>query len=109
MAYDAGLAHRVHDVLSGEPGLDEKKMFGGIGYMLNGNLACGLWGDALIVRCGPDAYEEALAQPHTGVFDVTGRVMKGWVLVAAEGITEDHDLADWIKKGTDFALSLPPK
>jgi hypothetical protein len=109
MAYDEGLAHRVQEFLRGEPGLDEKKMFGGIGYLLNGNMACGLWGDALIVRCGPGAYEDALARPNVRVFDVTGRVMKGWVLVAAEGISEDDDLAEWIQLGMAFALSLPAK
>ncbi|MDA0240467.1 MAG: TfoX/Sxy family protein [Proteobacteria bacterium] len=109
MAYDEGLAVRIRELLDGEPGLDEKKMFGGIGYLINGNMACGIYGDALIVRVGPDAYEEALSKPHAGEFDITGRAMKGWVLVAAPGISEDDDLSAWIRQGTVFASSLPAK
>jgi TfoX/Sxy family transcriptional regulator of competence genes len=89
--------------------LVEKKMFGGIGYMLQGNMACGVNQDTLIVRVGPDLYEEALSRPHTRVFDMTGRPMKGWVVVAPEGIEEDDDLDQWIQQGVDFALSLPAK
>jgi TfoX/Sxy family transcriptional regulator of competence genes len=109
MAYDEGLAQRIRDSLQETPGLVEKKMFGGIGYMLQGNMACGVNQDTLIVRVGPDLYEEALSRPHTRVFDMTGRPMKGWVVVAPEGIEEDDDLDQWIQQGVDFALSLPAK
>lgn len=109
MAYDEGLAQRIRDSLQEAPGLVEKKMFGGIGYMLQGNMACGVNQDTLIVRVGPDLYEEALSRPHTRVFDMTGRPMKGWVVVAPEGIEEDDDLDQWIQQGVDFALSLPAK
>ncbi|MGD9049397.1 MAG: TfoX/Sxy family protein [Anaerolineae bacterium] len=109
MAYDEGLAQRIRDSLQEAPGLVEKKMFGGIGYMLQGNMACGVNQDTLIVRVGPDRYEEALSRPHTRVFDMTGRPMKGWVVVAPEGIEEDDDLDQWIQQGVDFALSLPAK
>lgn len=109
MAYDEGLALRIRDQLEGEPGLDEKKMFGGVGYLLNGNMACGVQKDTLIVRVGPDAYDEALSQPHVHEFDITGRPMKGWVNIEAAGISEDADLAAWIKRGTSFALTLPAK
>jgi hypothetical protein len=84
-------------------------MFGGIGYMLHGNMACGVNQDTLIVRVGPDRYEEALSRPHTKVFDMTGRPMRGWIVVTPEGIEEDDKLEQWIQQGVDFALSLPPK
>lgn len=109
MAYDKELAQRVHDILSGQPGLVEKRMFGGVGYMLRGNMACGIRGDDLIVRVGPERYEEVLAHPLTRPFDMTGRPMRGWVFVAAEGVADDDELAAWIEQGVKFALSLPPK
>ena len=85
MAYDEGLAARVTEALGGQDGLVEKKMFGGIGYLVHGNMACGVNRNDLIIRVGPAAYEEALAHPHTDVFDMTGRPMKGWIVVRPEG------------------------
>ena len=109
MAYDSGLAQRVRELLEEKEGFAEKKMFGGICFLLHGNMACGIINDDLIVRVGMEGYEAALALPHTRRFDITGRAMKGWVMVAAEGHEEDEKLADWLKKGTDFVLTLPPK
>ena len=109
MAYDEGLAQRVRDLLEGHPGYVEKKMFGGVGYMLRGNMACGVNKDDLIVRVGLDRYEEALTQPVARVFDMTGRPMKGWVVVEPQGVEEDEDLEGWVQQGVDFALTLPPK
>jgi TfoX/Sxy family transcriptional regulator of competence genes len=109
MAYDEELAQRIRDSLQELPGLVEKKMFGGIGFMVRGNMACGVNGDDLIVRVGPERYEEALADPHARVFDMTGRPMKGWVMVAAEGVEADDKLQRWVEQGVDFALSLPEK
>ncbi len=109
MAYDEGLAQRVRSLLEGQPGYVEKKMFGGVGYMLRGNMACGVNKDDLIVRVGPDRYEEALTQPVARVFDMTGRPMKGWVVVEPQGVEEDEDLEGWVQQGVDFALTLPPK
>ena len=109
MAYDEGLAQRVLETLEGTPGMTEKKMFGGVGYLLNGNMACGVNRDTLIVRVGPQAYQEALAQPHVRVFDMTGRPMKGWVVVEPPGYEADEDLKSWVQRGLDFASSLPPK
>lgn len=109
MAYDEGLAQRIRESLSELPGLVEKKMFGGVGYMIRGNMACGVHGDELIVRVGPDSYEEALADVHTRPFDMTGRPMKGWVMVTPDGIESDAELDRWIQRGVEFALSLPPK
>ena len=109
MAYDEGLAGRAREILVDLPGFVEKKMFGGIGYMLHGNMACGVNGNELIVRVGPANYEQALGKPHTRPFDMTGRPMRGWVMVAPEGLESDAGLEGWVQRGVEFALSLPEK
>jgi TfoX/Sxy family transcriptional regulator of competence genes len=109
MAYDESLAARVREALGELPGLEEKKMFGGIGYMVLGNMACGVHGSNLIVRVGPADYEAALSEPHTRPFDLTGRAMAGWVYVEPAGCQTGDDLGSWVQRGVDFALSLPPK
>lgn len=109
MAYDEGLAQRIRDMLGEQPGLVEKKMFGGVGFLLFGNMAGGVHKDALIVRVGPERYDEAMKRPHTRPFDMTGRPMKGWVMLAANGYEADDDLSSWVQQGIEFALSLPPK
>ena len=109
MAYDEGLAQRIREAVGGLPSLVEKKMFGGVGFMVHGNMACGVHGDELIVRVGRERYEEALGRSTTRPFDITGRPMKGWVLVGSDGHESDQDLKDWVQQGVDFALSLPPK
>ena len=109
MAYDEGLAQRLREALADADGLTERRMFGGIAFMLGGNMAVGATGDELMVRTGPQRYAEALAHPHARVFDMTGRVMRGWVVVAPEGMADDQALAAWVQVGADFARSLPPK
>jgi hypothetical protein len=109
MAYDEGLAQRIREILDDLPALVEKKMFGGVGFMVQGNMACGVNGNNLIIRVGPERYEEALTQPHARVFDFTGRPMKGWVMVAPGGHETDESLADWVQQGVEFVLSLPAK
>lgn len=109
MAYDEGLAQRIREALADGDGLTERRMFGGIAFMLHGNMAVGISNDELMVRVGPDRYDEALAQPHARVFDMTGRAMRGWVVVAAEGIADDGALDAWVQKGAEFARSLPAK
>jgi len=89
--------------------LGEKNMFGGIGFLLNGNMCLGVWQESLIVRVGPARYAEALRKPFAGIFDMTGRAMTGWVLVDPEGLAEDHQLADWIQPALEFVRTLPPK
>ena len=84
-------------------------MFGGIGFLLSGNMLVGVWKMSLIARVGPDEYAQALKQPHVREFDITGRAMKGWVLVEPEGIDEDKQLAEWIERATDFVSTLPAK
>ena len=109
MAYDEALADRVREKLSENPEISERKMFGGIAFMLSGNMAVGVSKDDLMVRIDPDDQDEALAEPGVRVFDMTGRSMKGWILVAPEAIDEDSGLQRWIETGLDFAGSLPPK
>jgi TfoX/Sxy family transcriptional regulator of competence genes len=109
MAYDEDLAHRVRARLAEQDGITEKAMFGGLAFLLRGNMAVGISGDELMVRVGPDATDDALARPHTRVFDMTGRPMKGWILVARDGLKTSRQLGAWVRRGVQFAGSLPPK
>jgi TfoX/Sxy family transcriptional regulator of competence genes len=109
MPYDQVLAGRIRDRLTGLPGLEEKKMFGGVGFLLRGNMACGVHGDDMIVRVGQDEFEASLSQPGARPFDLTGRPMAGWVTVASASLAADSDLKRWIELGVKFAQSLPPK
>ena len=109
MAYDQSLEQRISELLGSQPGLVTKKMFGGVGFMLHGNMACGVYQQYLIVRVGPQRYEQALAQPHTRIFDITGRPMKGWVMVAPAGCASEDALQSWTQQGIEFALTLPAK
>lgn len=109
MAYNEGLAQRIREMLDEQPGNVEKKMFGGVGFIIHGNMACGVHKDTLVVRVGPERYQDALAKPHTRPFDITGRSMKGWVMVASDGYEMDEALQNWVQQGVEFALSLPPK
>ena len=109
MPYSAALADRVRHLLARERGVVEKRLFGGIGFLLNGNLLVAVWHDSLIVRLGPAAAAAALAEPHVGPFDVTGRAMTGWVMVAPDGLGEDAELTDWIGRATEFVRTLPAK
>lgn len=87
----------------------ERKMFGGLCFLCRGNMACGIVGNELMVRVGPTAWSEALAQPHAREMDFTGRSMKGMVYVGVPGFAEDPDLAAWVERGTTYARTLPPK
>jgi hypothetical protein len=109
MAYDEGLAERIRELLQDESGLEEKKMFGGVGFMLHGNMACGVNKDDLIVRVGPNNYEETVSLPSVRPFDFTGKPMKGWIMVSSGGYESDEDLAGWVNRGVKFTLSLPTK
>jgi TfoX/Sxy family transcriptional regulator of competence genes len=108
MAYNLNLAERIRSELSGLPFV-EKKMFGGIGYLLSGNMACGVNKDNLIVRVDPEKHAKLLERPHAKPFDLTGKPMKGWLMVEPEGTEAGEQLAAWIKEGVEFALKLPPK
>ncbi len=109
MAYDEQLADRIRRAAGDELGVGEKKMFGGLCFLLHGNMAFGVVGDELMVRVGPDAWAEALRQPHAREMDFTGRSMKGFVYVGVDGLAEDADLQAWLDRGVAFAGSLPAK
>lgn len=109
MAFDEGLAHRLREALADEAGLVERKMFGGLAFMLGGNMCCGVVGERLMVRVGPAAYDAALKRPHARPMDFTGKPLKGMIYVDPEGFESDKDLAAWVKAGVSFARSLPAK
>lgn len=109
MPYNEKLELRIRQVLGELPDLTVRKMFGGVGFLVKGNMACGVHRDALIVPVGPERYEEALTTQYTRPFDITGRPMKGWVMVEWEGYKSDEYLQGWVRQGIDFALSLTSK
>jgi TfoX/Sxy family transcriptional regulator of competence genes len=109
MAFDEALAERIRKTLARKKGIAEKKMFGGVGFLLNGNMLVGVWKDSLIVRLGEEGGEDAMREPHVKLFDITGKPMKGWILVAREGVAGDDRLKDWIERAMKFVRSLPGK
>ena len=109
MAYDEDLADRVRALLAGRSSVREQKMFGGLAFMLDGNMACGILGGELVVRVGRENLHYALSQPASRPFDMTGRPMRNFVYVAAEGLATDEGLAHWAGQGIAYAESLPPK
>jgi TfoX/Sxy family transcriptional regulator of competence genes len=109
MAYDEGLAARVRIRLEDRPGYGEKKMFGGLCFLLNGNMSCGISGDRLMARVGPEAWEEALSEPGAREMDFTGRSLKGFVYVDEDVLRDDAVLDRWVDRAAGFAGALPPK
>jgi hypothetical protein len=109
MAYDEGLAERIRGLLADEAGVSEKRMFGGLCFLLRGNMCLGVVKDELMVRVGSDAYDALLGQAHARRMDFTGRPMKGFVFVEPPGIESDADLQRWVGHGVSFAGSLPRK
>lgn len=109
MAYDEVLADRIRPIIGLRSGVTERKMFGGIGWMLGGNMAVGIMGDELLVRLDHDDADKALTEPGVRVFDFTGRPARGMVVVSGERVAGDDELTRWIDAGADHAASLPPK
>ena len=109
MAYDEKLAGRVRKLLAKRKAIAEKKMFGGVAFLLNGNVCCGVHADEMIVRLNPEETDQVLAKPHTRIFDMTGRPMKGWILVKSAGVASEDALAKWVSMGVSYAASLPAK
>ena len=107
MAYDETLADRVRSVLLAEPNVDEKKMFGGVTFMVSGQMCCGVLKDELIVKTGPQGFEDLVARPHVRAFDFTGRPMVGMVYVAGAGVSSDEQLREWIQRGLTFVHEHP--
>jgi len=108
VAYDLKLAERIRSQLDGIHFV-ERKMFGGVGFLLSGNMACGVNKNDLIVRVNPEKHSALLKKPHAKPFDMTGRPMKGWLVVEEDGCKTDKQLSTWVKEGVEFALTLPVK
>ena len=113
MVFSKSLAARVRQSLAGRRDVVEKKMFGGVAFLLDGNMLVGVWQDSLIARLGAEQAEKALKQPNVGEFDITGRPMTGWVLIEPDGIDTDRQLGEWIEKAAQFVAldvhALPRK
>ena len=109
MAYDEALAERIRELVAGEHELTEKQMFGGLSFLVDGNLCVGVMGDELMARVGPAATEAALARPGSRLFDMGGRPMKGWVNVHQDALEADDALAGWVGDALAFVHTLPPK
>ncbi|MDH5748261.1 MAG: TfoX/Sxy family protein, partial [Rhodospirillales bacterium] len=109
MAYDEKLGDRVRAQLTGRPGYSERKMFGGLCFMLDGNMCCGVLADRLVIRAGPEEYAELLKRKNTKPFDFTGKALRGFVVVMPEGMKTKRALDGWIARAVDFAGNLPAK
>jgi TfoX/Sxy family transcriptional regulator of competence genes len=110
MAFDEGLADRIRAVLGTRSDVEDKRMFGGIAFLVAGNMACGVMRDELMVRVGADSAAELIAsEDGARAMDMKGRPMRDWVLVAPEATADDGDLERWVRRGEAYAASLPPK
>jgi TfoX/Sxy family transcriptional regulator of competence genes len=109
MAYDKKLADRIRKSLGKQPKLTEREMFGGIGFMLRGNMACGVIGDELMVRIAKEETDAAIKKPGARIFDFSGRPSPGWILVNQSVLAKPAELRAWVKRGVEYALSLPAK
>ena len=109
MPFDEHIAQRVRDILAEECPATERRMFGGLAFMVNGHMCCGIVGEVLVVRVGPNLYEQALSQPHARLMDFTGRSMKGFVYVDRPGYRTTASLRKWVRTGIRFVVSLPAK
>jgi TfoX/Sxy family transcriptional regulator of competence genes len=110
MAYDEDLANRIRELIAGDPAVAEKRMFGGLAFLVNGNMAVAASGQGgLMVRVEPDDTDALLAKPHARPFEMRGREMQGWLRVDAEGVRTKRQLEPWVKRGVAYARSLPSK
>jgi TfoX/Sxy family transcriptional regulator of competence genes len=110
MAYDQDLAHRIREQISEHGGVTEKAMFGGLAFLLGGNMAVAASSrGGLMVRVPPDATDDALSRPHTSLVIMRGRPMKGWIAVAPEGVKTKRQVGAWVRRGVEFASTLPRK
>jgi TfoX/Sxy family transcriptional regulator of competence genes len=110
MAYDEDLANRIRELVRSEPGITEKRMFGGLAFLLHGNMSVSASGQGgLLLRVDPAETEELLGKPHARPFEMRGRVMDGWLRVEPEGLRTKRQLERWVSRGVGYARSLPPK
>lgn len=106
---DIALSERIRTALSGRKNVSERKMFGGVCFMINGNMCAGTWKDSLLVRLDKSLHKETLAEPHAKPVDMNGRILKGWALVEPPGIESEPKLTAWLERAVDFTESLPAK
>lgn len=109
MPYSQELAARIRTAIGRKKGIEEKKMFGGVGFLLNGNMLIGVWKDSMIVRLGAEEGDDALRERHVRFFDITGKPMKGWIMVAAEGVESDDEVKGWVQRAVKFVGKLEAK
>jgi TfoX/Sxy family transcriptional regulator of competence genes len=109
MAYSESLALRVRQILGRRHGVAEKRMFGGVGFLLHGNMCVGIWKNSLIARINPAKYEPTLAENYVREFDITGRPMRGWIMIEPDGVDTDDRLGQWIERSLQFVSTLPAK
>ena len=109
MAYNEKLDERITVIVSPWKKTGKRHMFGGVGYLMNGNMVAGVWKEFLILRLGPDGAEKALELPFARPFDITGRAMKGWVMIEEPALNDDGDLKEWLLEAKQFVKTLPPK
>lgn len=109
MPFDESLAVRIRSTLGCKKGIVEKKMFGSLVFLLHGNMLVGIWKNSLIVRLGPDQAEEAFLEPNVKEFDVTGKPMKGWIMVQPAGVLDEDAVKVWVQRATKFVAKLPAK
>jgi TfoX/Sxy family transcriptional regulator of competence genes len=109
MPYNKSLANRLQSLLKNRKDFSQKEMFGGVGFLLNGNMCVGVYKDFLILRLGKEEANRALKQKHVKPFDITGRAMSGWVMVEKEGIDSEDNLRTWVEASVRFVQTLPPK
>ena len=109
MPYNEALAERIRAAFLPRPGANEKSMFGGIGFLVNGNMCCGVWKDLMVIRLSKEAGADALKEPHIREMDITGKPMRGWIFVEPEAYKSNEDLLRWINAAYEFADGLPNK
>lgn len=109
MAYDEALVARVRHALGPRRGVVEQRMFGGVAFLVQGNICVGVQSDALVARVGPEQMSEAISRPHASAFAITGRPMQGWVMVSAAGVRTQHDLVAWVDRARGFVATLPSR
>ena len=109
MPFNEEIEARIKKIISGWQNIEHRNMFGGVCHLLNGNMVCGVYKDFLILRIGEENATKALALPFVRPFDITGRPMKGWVMVAQDGFRKDEDLANWLDQAKEFVSSMPAK
>jgi TfoX/Sxy family transcriptional regulator of competence genes len=110
MAYDEDLANRIRELTAGDPDVTEKRMFGGLAFLVGGNMAVAASGQGgLMVRVDPEDTEALLGRPHAHPFEMRGRAMQGWLRVDVEGLQTDRELEAWVTRGVAYARSLPAK